>query len=332
MTTHPTQPWQGKRVLITGGLGFIGSHLARRLVDVGAQVTVLDALLPGLGGNRFNLHGYEDRLQLCIADQGDPAALEPVVRDQEFIFNLACRRGHLDSMREPVANLENNCRAHLTLLEACRRLNPRVRLIYTSTRQVYGRPAYTPVDEAHPLAPADIHSIHKQTTEWYHMLYGRCYGMWTTTLRLANIYGPRMGVGDPRHGFLGCWVQQLSTSGEIVLFGDGKCRRDMLHVDDLVTAMVQLAWNETANGHAYNIGGTMPVTLAELARLLIALAGAGQVRCVPFPAERLAIDIGDFCTDSTRLQQLLGWQPVVALDAGLQETLVYYRANGKHYW
>ena len=327
-----TPHFQDRTVLITGGLGFIGSNLARRLADLGARVTVLDSLLPQFGGSRFNIAGYEDRLQVNIGDMRDEQRINTLVQHQDFIFNLAGQVSHLDSMSDPFTDLEINCRSQLYLLEACRHFNPGVRIIYTSTRQVYGRPQYLSVDEKHPLDPADINGIHKLAGGWYHILYHRVYGMRTTSLRLTNTYGPRMRVVDARQTFLGLWLRHVLSGEPLPIYGDGRQKRDFNYVDDVLTALLLVASSPQTIGHVYNLGAPTPVTLLDLARLLIELNGTGFYKFIPFPVDRKAIDIGDYYADFTKIKTALGWRPQVSLRDGLRQTLDYYRAHPGHYW
>jgi UDP-glucose 4-epimerase len=327
-----TAHFHDRSVLITGGLGFIGSNLARRLVDLGARVTLLDALLPNFGGNLFNIAGYEDRLDVKIADMRDESVINNLVQHQDFLFNLAGQVSHLDSMQNPCADLEINCRSQLYLLEACRKHNPGVRIIYTSTRQVYGKPQYLPVDERHPLKPADINGIHKQASGWYHILYHSVHGLRTTSLRLTNTYGPRMRVVDARQTFLGLWLRQIIAGEVMTIYGDGQQKRDLNFVDDVVDVLVLAAITPDTIGGIYNLGAPEPITLLNLAQLLIRLNGSGAFRLVPFPAERKAIDIGDYYGDYSKVKAALGWQPSVSLGDGLIRSLDYYRTYRKHYW
>ena len=332
MTRDFTPEFRGRTVLITGGLGFIGSNLARQLVDLGAHVTIVDSLLPQFGGKLFNLAGFEPRLQVHPVDLRDEAGIQPLVQNQDFIFNLAGQVSHLDSMENPFADLEINCRSQLSLLEACRRFNPRARILYTNTRQIYGRPQYLPVDEKHPLDPVDINGIHKLAGGWYHILYHRVYGLRTTSLRLTNTYGPRMRVVDARQTFLGLWLRQILSGEPLAVYGDGQQRRDFTYVDDVVTALLLAAVTPQAIGEAYNLGGSVAISLLDLARLLIELNGSGTQQLQPFPADRLAIDIGDYYADYSKITAALGWQPRVALAQGLADTLAYYRLHHAHYW
>jgi UDP-glucose 4-epimerase len=326
------QHFQNQRVLITGGLGFIGSTLARRLADLGAHVTVLDSLIPEYGGNEFNLAGYADRVHVNIGDMRDEHGLRHLVQGQAIIFNLAGQTSHLDSMTDPFTDLEINCRSQLYLLEACRQHNPAARILYASTRQVYGRPRSLPVSEDHPLDPADINGIHKLAGGWYHILYHRVYGLRTTSLRLTNTYGPRMRVVDGRQTFLGLWIRQLIAGEEIEIYGDGQQCRDFNYVDDVVDAFLRAAVTTHAEGEVYNLGHHEVISLLDLAKLLCELNGGGRYRLVPFPPDRKAIDIGDYFAAFDKARRGLDWQPRVSLRDGLARTLAYYRANRQHYW
>lgn len=324
--------FRNQPVLITGGLGFIGSNLARRLADLGAHVTVIDSLIPEYGGKLFNLAGYEDRIRVNIADVRDEHSMDYLVRGQAFLFNLAGQVSHLDSMHDPYTDLEINCRSQLSILEACRKHNPEVRVVYSGTRQIYGKPHYLPVDERHPLDPVDINGVNKVAGEWYHIVYQRAYGLRTTSLRLTNTYGPRMRVVDARQTFLGIWLRRLIDGDEILVYGDGQQKRDLSYVDDVVEALLLVATRPEAVGEIFNLGGDEVVSLSDLAALLVELNGSGRYRLVPFPAEQKAIDIGDYCGDYGRIQYVLGWRPRTSLRDGLARTLAYYHAHQTEYW
>jgi UDP-glucose 4-epimerase len=238
----------------------------------------------------------------------------------------------LDSMEDPYTDLEINCRSQLSLLEVCRHYNPEARVVFASTRQIYGRPEYLPVDERHPLAPVDVNGINKTAGEWYHLLYGQIYGLHVTVLRLTNTYGPRMRVRDARQTFLGYWLRLIVSGEELVIFGDGAQRRDFNYVDDALRALLLAAIRDEANGQVYNLGDEDHVSLLELAQLLVEVNGAGSYRLEPFPADREAIDIGDYYADYGKIRTALGWSPQVPLRDGLEESLAFYREHGPLYW
>ena len=322
----------GKRVLITGGLGFIGSTLARELVEAGANVTLVDSLLPDYGGNVANIAGIEDRVSVNISDVRDEHSLRTLIKGQHVLFNLAGQTSHLDSMSDPYTDLEINCRSQLSILEVCRHHNPDVKVVFASTRQIYGRPQYLPVDESHPIAPVDVNGINKTAGEWYHLLYGRVYGLRVAVLRLTNTYGPRMRVVDARQTFLGYWFRRILSGDELLVYGDGQQRRDLNYVDDAVRAFLLVAASDDANGEVFNTGDDRVVALVELARLLVEANNGGSYRVVPFPAEREAIDIGDYYADFSRIRATLGWEPMVSLEEGLARSLEYYRERRRSYW
>lgn len=319
-------------MLITGGLGFIGSNLAHRLVDLDdVEVLIIDALLPDQGGNLFNIHEIINRVTLHITNIADAAAINRLVGGVDYIFNLAGNTSHLDSMRHPQRDLELNCAAQLTLLEACRHFNPRVKLIFTSTRQVYGKPAYVPVDEQHRVDPPDINGIHKLAAEHYHLLYQRIYGTRAVCLRLTNTYGPRQLLQHNRQSFIAWFIRQAIDGGVIELFGEGKQRRDLNYIDDVVEALLLAGASEAADGEVFNLGGAESVSLAELAEELTQLTGRGSVRCVPFPPERQLIDIGNIYSSYRKIEAMLGWRPRTSLRTGLASTIEFYNKHRAHY-
>jgi UDP-glucose 4-epimerase len=321
-----------RNVLITGGLGFIGSSLARRLVDLGARVTLVDSLIPEYGGNPANIAGIEDRVTVEIADVRDTARLPSFIRGQDLVFNLAGQTSHVDSLHDPYTDLEINCRAQLSILETVRHENPEAKVVFASTRQLYGRPQYLPVDEKHPLAPVDPNGVNKAAGEWYHLVYGQIYGLRCSVLRLTNTYGPRMRVRDDRQTFLGTWLRLAVLGEELLVFGDGTQQRDFTYVDDAVEAFLLAGASAQADGEVFNVGGEPPVSLGELAETLVEVAEAGSWRLVPFPEERRTIDIGDYFADDSKIRSLLGWEPRVGLREGLERSLAYYREQGAEYW
>ena len=322
--------YAGRQVLITGGLGFIGSNLARALVALGAKVTLLDALIPEYGGNRRNLAGFASRVRVHVADIRDHARLPRLVRGQDFLFNLAGQTSHWDSMTDPAADLDINGRAQLAILEACRRHNPTLRIVFASTRQIYGKPDYLPVDERHPLRPVDVNGINKLAGESFHLLYARVHGMPAVALRLTNTIGPGMRIKDARQTFLGVWIRDLLQGKPFEVWG-GSQRRDFTFVDDAVEAFLLAAIDPKVEGQVFNLGGPPPIALREMAELLIELNGGGQFRVRQFPRDRRAIDIGDYFADDRLIARKLGWRPRTSLRAALERTLAYYRRELPHY-
>jgi dTDP-glucose 4,6-dehydratase/UDP-glucose 4-epimerase len=324
--------FQGANVLITGGVGFIGSQLARVLVGRGAKVTLVDSLIPTYGGNLFNIDDIKDRVTLNISDVRDPYAMAYLVQGKDYLFNLAGQTSHLDSMTDPFTDLAINAASQLSILEACRKHNRDVRLVFASTRQLYGRPQYLPVDEKHPVRPVDVNGINKLAGEWYHLLYCEVYGIKAVALRLTNTYGPGMRVKDARQTFLGIWLRNLLEGAPIKVFGDGTQRRDFNFVDDVVAAMLVAVSHPKALGQVYNLGSPEVINLKDLAALLVRIHGTGSYEITPFPPERKAIDIGDYYSDFRKIDAELGWRPEVPLEDGLRRTLAFYTRHGAYYW
>jgi UDP-glucose 4-epimerase len=322
----------GEKIIITGGLGFIGANLAQRLVESGAIVTLIDSLNPVYGGNYFNVNEIKDRLHINISDVRDASSMAYLVQDKDYIFNLAGQTSHLDSMRDPFTDLQINCVAQLSILEACRKNNPHVKIIYAGTRQIYGKPMYLPVDEKHLLQPTDVNGINKMAGEWYHILYNNVYGIKTVSLRLTNTYGPRMRVRDDRQTFLGIWIKRLIEREPLQIYGDGRQVRDFNYIDDVVDALLSAALAEKANGCIYNLGSSEVINLKDLAVLMIAVNGSGSYEMIPFPGERKKIDIGDYYSDYSYIQKELDWRPKVDLKEGLGKTINFYKKNRNNYW
>jgi UDP-glucose 4-epimerase len=316
--------YDGSKVLITGGLGFIGSNLARRLDSLGAEITLLDSLIPDYGGNPFNLDGVNERVRVNVSDVRDKFSMEQLVQGKDYLFNLAGQTSHLDSMQQPMTDLEINCRAQLSILEACRLCNPGVKIVFASTRQIYGRPRKLPVTEDHPASPVDVNGINKLAAEQYHLLYNDVYQIKATALRLTNTIGPRMRVKDARQTFVGVWIRRLLENQPIEVWG-GKQLRDFTDVDDAVEAFLLAGASKEAAGKVYNLGGVNVIDLASLAKLMIDVNGSGEVAYREFPADRKAIDVGDYYADFSKIQTELGWRPKRPLRETIERTLAYYR-------
>lgn len=322
--------FEGSKVLITGGLGFIGSNLAARLLEHGADITLIDSLLPDYGGNLFNIEPFRERVHVNISDVRDTYSMRHLVQEKDYLFNLAGQTSHLDSMHNPMPDLEINCRAQLSILEACRACNPRIKIVFASTRQIYGRPQRLPVAEDHPVNPVDVNGINKMAGEQYHLLYSNVHGVRATALRLTNTIGPRMRIRDARQTFVGVWIRQLLERKPIEVWG-GKQLRDFTDVEDAVEAFLLAAADPKTEGEVYNLGGSEVVDLASLAKLLIEVNGAGQYEVRDFPPEREAIDIGDYYGDFSKIRAQLGWAPRRSLRETLESTLAYFREHGGRY-
>ena len=327
MTTY-----KGTNILVTGGLGFIGSNLARELVSQGADVTLVDSLIPQYGGNSFNINDIRDKVTVNVCDVRDPFAMGYLLKGKDYLFNLAGQTSHMDSMSDPKTDLEINAAAQLSILEVCRKVNPGIKIVFASTRQIYGKPDYLPVDEKHPIHPVDVNGINKLAGEWYHLLYNNVYGIRACALRLTNTYGPAMRVKDARQTFLGIWVRLLIEGKPIKVFGDGLQLRDFNYVDDCVSALLLAGASDKSNGKIYNLGSKEIIGLKALAEMMVDLGYGGSLELVPFPAERKAIDIGDYYGEFSLIQNELGWQPKVGLREGLQRSLDYYQKNRSYYW
>lgn len=328
---HVYSPYRNKRVLVTGGLGFIGSNLAIRLVSLGAKVTVLDSMIEDYGGNFFNIEPVKGKITVNISDMRDKYGINYLVRDHDIIFNLAGQLSHIDSMADPYADLEINCTAQLSLLEAVRHHNPKAVVVLTSTRQIYGRPQYLPVDENHPINPVDVNGINTAAGEWYHTLYYNVYGLKTVALRLTNTFGPRQLMKHNRQGFIPWFIRLLIEGKTINLFGNGLQKRDINYVEDVVDALLLSGIQPQAIGQVYNLGGE-PISLLDLTRLMIKVNKKGKYTITPFPPEKKRIDIGDYYGDYSKFKQATGWEPQVSLADAVRRTFAFYRKNKKYYW
>lgn len=332
---RPPAPYEqifaGKKVMITGGLGFIGSNLARRLVHLGANVLLVDSLIPHYGGNLHNIAGIEERLRVNIADIRTQWSMNYLVQGQEYLFNLAGQVSHLDSMTDPLTDLEINCRSQLSILEACRHNNPELKIVFAGTRQQYGKADYLPIDEQHPMHPTDVNGINKMAGESYHILYNDVYGIRATSLRMTNTYGPRQYVKDARMGFIGWFIRKAVLGEEIQIYGDGSQIRDFTYVDDVVDALLRVGATDEANGQVFNLGGE-PISHLDVTRLLIEVAGSGSYSLVPWPPDRKKIDIGDVYSSYGKIERVLGWKPAVSLREGLRRSVEFYRRDGEYYW
>ncbi|HLN74214.1 MAG: GDP-mannose 4,6-dehydratase [Methylococcaceae bacterium] len=321
-----------KNVIISGGLGFIGSNLAIKLVNLGATVTIIDSLIPEYGGNLWNIEPVRNQVKINISDVRDEYSIRNLIQGQDYFFNLAGQTSHLDSMQNPFTDLEINSKAQLSILEACRKYNPTIKIIFASTRQLYGKPQYLPVDEKHPLYPVDVNGINKLSGEWYHIIYNHVYDIKTAVLRLTNTYGPRMRIKDARQTFLGIWIRNLMENNPITIYGNGSQIRDYNYIDDVVDAFLLVASSDLWNGSIFNLGHNEPISLKTTAEIMIEENHSGSFQFKEFPGDLKKIDIGDFYSDYGKINALLGWAPKVSIREGIHETLEYYRNNHTYYF
>jgi nucleoside-diphosphate-sugar epimerase len=320
-----------KNVIISGGLGFIGSNLAIRLVSYGAVVTLVDSLIPEYGGNWWNIEPVKNQVKINISDVRDEYSIRNLIQGQDYFFNLAGQTSHLDSMQNPFTDLEINSKAQLSILEACRKYNPTIKIVFASTRQLYGKPQYLPVDEKHPLYPVDVNGINKLSGEWYHIVYNHVYDIKTAVLRLTNTYGPRMRIKDARQTFLGIWIRNLIENKPITIYGNGSQIRDYNYIDDVVDAFLLVAASDLWNGSIFNLGHNEPISLKTTAEIMIEENHGGSYHFKEFPGDLIKIDIGDFYSDYGKINVLLGWSPRVSIREGIRQTLEYYLNNYNHY-
>lgn len=318
-------------ILITGGLGFIGSTLAIAELHRGSRVTVVDALLPDYGGNRFNVKDVENEIEIKIGDVRNTELIKQLVKDKDIIYSLAGTLSHVDSMTDPFTDLEINCVSQLVLLEACRQENPQAKILFAGTRNQYGKAKSLPVNEQHPMEPVDVNGINNTAAEWYYRLYHNIHGLWTCSLRLTNTYGPRHQMKHPRQGVLNWFLRQLIDGKEIVLYGSGGQIRDINYIDDVVSAFQLAARSQAAKGEVFNLGGE-PVSLKGFVDRAISVLGSGGTSFSPFPPEREAIEIGDYVADRSKIKTVIGWEPKVGLTEGIKKTLEYYQQHREHYW
>ncbi len=322
-----TNHFDNKNVLITGGIGFIGSQLAKRLVSLGANVTVIDSLIPEYGGNMCNISEFSQNITVNISDVRDSHSMKYLIQGKDYLFNLAGQTSHMDSMQNPFTDLEINAKAQLSILEACRQYNQNIQVVFASTRQLYGRPQYLPVDEKHPIRPVDVNGVNKVAGEEYHMLYNDVYGIRSTALRLTNTFGPAMRVKDARQTFVGIWIKNILEGIPFEVWG-GDQLRDFNYVEDVVDAFLIAAESPVSKGKVYNLGSDEVVSLKKLADLLIeANGGKGEWILRQFPEERKKIDIGDYYADYSLIKNELGWTPKVTLISALEQTIGYFAEN-----
>ena len=324
--------FKDKNVLITGGLGFIGSNLAIRMVTLGARVTLVDNMLPRQGGNLFNIEPIKDRVHVNFSDIRNELSMNYLVQGKDYIFHLAGQVNHVDSMRNPIQDLDINCKGTLVLLEACCHHNRDARIIFAGTRGEYGKSVHLPVNEEHPTNPVGVYAVTNLTAEKMVLVYHNVKGLKGICLRITNTFGPRHQMMHDEYGVLNWFIRKALDNEAIPVFGDGTILRDFLYIDDLVDALLTCAVAPKAYGEVYNVGSGRGISFRDLAETIVALAGTGEVAYVPFTREREEVEPGDYVADIGKIQRATGWTPRVALEEGIKKTITYYRLNGEHYW
>ncbi len=326
------EAFQGKRVLVTGGLGFIGSNLSVRLVELGAKVTIVDNMMPRLGGNLFNVKEIMDHIQINFSDVRDEHSMDYLVKDQDFIFHLAGQVNHVDSIRNPIQDLDINCRGTLVLLESCRKYNREVKVIFSGTRGEYGASVKLPVAEDHPTNPKGIYAVTNLSAEKMVLVYDDVHKISGTCLRITNTYGPRHQMAHDEYGVLNWFIRKAIDDELIPVFGDGHILRDFLYVDDLVECFLQVAICSSAYGEVFNVGTGIPINFIDLAKKIVEVAGSGKVAFTEFTKERKEVEQGDYYTDISKVRKVVGWTPKTDLREGLKKTIEFYRKYKKEYW
>ncbi len=324
--------FDGKKVLVTGGLGFIGSNLAARLVELGTKVTVVDNMMPRLGGNLFNVKEVVDAVHINFSDVRDEHSMDFLVKGQEIIFHLAGQVNHVDSIRNPIQDLDINCRGTLVLLESCRKFNREVRIVFAGTRGEYGASVTLPVGEDHPTNPKGIYAVTNLTAEKMVLVYDDVHKIPGACLRITNTYGPRHQMVHDEYGVLNWFIRKAIDDETLPVFGDGRILRDFLYVDDLVDCFLRVAACEAAYGEVFNVGSGLPISFIDLAKKIVKVADTGKVAFTEFTQERKEVEPGDYYTDISRIKRVVGWTPQTPLEEGLKRTIEFYRKHKKEYW
>lgn len=321
----------GQHVLVTGGLGFVGSNLTHKLVELGADVTIYDAMIETSGANMANIREIQDRVEVVIGDIRDFNLLKEYVKDKEIIFNNAALSSHLNSMEDPFLDIDINCRGVMNVLEACRKYNDSVKIVYSGTRGQLGRLIFSPADENHPENPTDIYGVNKLAAEKYHMVYHSAYGMHTTSIRLNNGYGPRSQMKHAKFGILNWFIRRAMLNEVITVYGEGKQTRDYNYIDDMVDALILAAQSEKSNGEFFLIGSGKEISIIDLIKLIIKTVGCGRYEHVPWPEESKKIEIGNFFVTYEKIHRILGWHPTTSIEDGLKKTVNFYRERLQDY-
>jgi len=324
--------YSNKKVLITGGLGLIGSNLAHQLVRLGAKITILDAFLPNHGANLFNLKGIKKEIRLVKGDIRDEDLMKKAIKNKDYFFNLAGLVSYSERPEQGFLDLDINCQGQLVCLEACRKYNPEVKIIFSGSRMQFGRTQYLPVDEKHPTEPLTIYGIHKLTAEKYHLMYHHLFGLKTIICRIANPYGPRQQMKHSKYGIVNWFIRLAIENQTIPIFGTGNQIRDYFYIDDLVKALLLAGAKKEAVGQVFNLGSGQGTKFIEMARTVIKVVGQGKIKRIPWPKNYFVVETGDYIADISKAKEKLNWQPKTSLEEGIRWTYEYYKRYKKYYW
>ncbi|MBI2663252.1 NAD-dependent epimerase/dehydratase family protein [Candidatus Woesearchaeota archaeon] len=326
------EQYEGKEILITGGLGLIGSTIANKLNVLGAKITILDAKIPIYGGNFFNIENIKKQINVEIGDIRDRDKVNQIVQGKDIIFNLAGQIDYTYSLDEPHYDLDINCRGHLNVLEACRKYNPNAVVLFSGSRMQYGKTEYLPVDEKHPTNPLSIYGVHKLTGEKYHLAYNNHYGLKTVMFRISNPYGPRSQMKHYKYSIINWFIRQAIENKKITVYGDGSQMRDYIYIDDVADAFIQSAINKNAYGEVFNLGSGEGTKFIDMVNTIVETVGSGEVAKVPWPKEWKNVETGDYIGDISKLKNAINWKPKISLKEGIKKTYEFYRENKENYW
>lgn len=327
-----SERYRGKRVLITGGLGMIGSTIARKLVPNGARVTLVDSCIEPYGANVFNVQDIRDGITINISDIRDKESMKVLVRDQDIIFNLAGQVSHNDSLNDPYLDADINYIGHLNVLECLRRFNGDAVVLHAGSRLQFGRIERNPVDEFHPLRPRTPYALNKTAAENTYLFYHEVHGIRTVAFRIANPYGPRSQMRHSKYSMINWFIRQAMEGKTITIFGDGKQVRDYIFVDDLADAFIHAAVTPRCHGKVYNVGSGVGTGFRDMAEAVIAAVGSGSLAFVPWPPNYINVETGDYITDIGRIASDTNWRPSTNLVDGVRATFEYYLQHRSHYW
>lgn len=324
--------YKNKKVLITGGLGFIGSNLCIKLAELGAEVLVIDNMLPRQGGNLFNVEPVKNKIKINVSDIRNSVSMNHLVKGQDYVFHLAGQVNHVDSVKNPLQDLSINVEGTLVLMEALRKNNPDARVIFTGTRGEYGASLKLPVAESHAINPIGIYAITNFAAERIVLTYHNLHKIKSVCLRITNTYGPRHQMQHDEYGVFNWFIRKAMDNEVIPVFGDGRIIRDYLYVDDLIEVLLGIALAEKAYGEVFNIGSGIPVNFIDLAETIIKIAGTGKTKYTDFSTERKSLEPGDYYADISKVKSIVKWQPKTKLEDGIKKTIAYYKKNKKRYW